>query len=83
MKKIQIGKSSLNASVLGLGAINFGTTVSEENAFKLIDAYVTNGGNLIDTSNNYAIWNGGNGSESEKTIDKWIKQNGKNKDLVI
>lgn len=83
MKKIQIGKSSLNASVLGLGAINFGTTVSEENAFKLIDAYVTNGGNLIDTSNNYAVWNGGNGSESEKTIGKWIKQNGKNKDLFI
>lgn len=83
MKKIQIGKSSLNASVLGLGAINFGTTVSEKNAFKLIDAYVENGGNLIDTSNNYAVWNGGNGSESEKTIGKWIKKNGKNKDLVI
>lgn len=83
MKKIQIGKSSLNASVLGLGAINFGTTVSEENAFKLIDTYIANGGNLIDTSNNYAVWNGGNGSESEKTIGKWIKQNGKNKNLFI
>lgn len=83
MKKIQIGNSSLNASVLGLGAINFGTTVSEENAFRLIDAYVSNGGNLIDTSNNYAVWNGGDGSESEKTIGKWIKQNGKSKDLFI
>lgn len=83
MKKIQIGNSSLNASVLGLGAINFGTTVSEENAFRLIDAYVSNGGNLIDTSNNYAVWNGGDGSESEKAIGKWIKQNGKSKDLFI
>ncbi|AGF58692.1 aldo/keto reductase [Clostridium saccharoperbutylacetonicum] len=83
MKKIQLGKSSINASVIGLGAINFGTAISEDTAFKLMDHYVLNGGNLIDTANNYAVWNGGDGSESEKTIGKWIKRNGKNKDLFI
>ena len=83
MKKIQIGKSSIKSSILGLGAINFGTKVKEENAFKIIDTYVLNGGNLIDTSNNYAIWNGGDGSESEKTIGQWIKKNSKKNDLFI
>ena len=39
--------------------------------------------NLIDTSNNYAVWNGGDGSESEKTIGKWIKKNGKSDDFYI
>ncbi|GFP75517.1 aldo/keto reductase [Clostridium fungisolvens] len=83
MKKIQLGKSAINASVIGLGAINFGTTIREDTTFKLMDDYVLNGGNLIDTSNNYAVWNGGDGGESEKTIGKWIKKNGKNKDLFI
>lgn len=83
MKKIQLGKSGINASVIGLGAINFGTTISEDTAFKLMDNYVLNGGNLIDTANNYAVWNGGDGSESEKTIGKWIKKTGKNKDFFI
>ena len=46
MKKIQIGKSSIKSSVIGLGAINFGTRIDEESAFKLMDCYKENGGNL-------------------------------------
>lgn len=83
MKKIKIGNSQIISSVLGLGAINFGTTVDENTSFNLMDTYIELGGNLIDTSNNYAVWNGGDGSESEKTIGKWIKKNGKAKNLFI
>jgi aryl-alcohol dehydrogenase-like predicted oxidoreductase len=83
MKKISLGNSSLNVSILGLGAINFGTTINEENSFKLMDEYITNGGNLIDTSNNYAIWNGGDGTESEKTIGKWIEKYNHRNNVVI
>ena len=68
MKKINLGISSLNVSVIGLGAINFGSATSEENSFKLMNEYISNGGNFIDTSNNYAVWNGSDGSQSEKTI---------------
>ena len=81
MRKVQIGKSFIHSSVIGLGAINFGTKIDEDTAFKLIDNYILNGGNIIDTSNNYAVWNGGDGSESEKTIGKWIKKNGKSSDM--
>ncbi|MGM9935274.1 MAG: aldo/keto reductase [Clostridium sp.] len=83
MRKVQIGKSFIHSSVIGLGAINFGTKIDEDTAFKLIDNYILNGGNIIDTSNNYAVWNGGDGSESEKTIGKWIKKNGKSSDIYI
>ena len=29
------------------------------------------------------MWNSGDGSESEKTIGKWIKKNGKSSDIYI
>jgi aryl-alcohol dehydrogenase-like predicted oxidoreductase len=83
MKKTLLGNSSLNVSILGLGTINFGTTTSEEDSFKIMDQYVANGGNFIDTANNYAVWNGGNGSESEKTIGKWLQKNNNRSSLII
>jgi len=83
MKKVKMGHSSLEVSLLGLGAINFGTTTDEAIAFEIMDKYVELGGNFIDTANNYAIWNGGDGSESEKTIGKWLKQRQDRDKLIV
>ena len=83
MKKMLLGNSSLEVSILGLGAINFGTITNEEDSFKIINEYILNGGNFIDTANNYAIWNGGNGSESEKTIGKWLQNYSNRSDVII
>lgn len=83
MKKIFLGKSTLKVSILGLGAVNFGTSTSDEDSHKLMNAYISLGGNFIDTSNNYAVWNGGDGSQSEKTIGKWIKSNGHRSNIII
>lgn len=73
MKKIRLGATAYEVSMLGLGCINFGTTVKEEQAFRLMDKYVELGGNLFDTANNYAVWNGGDGRDSERVIGKWLK----------
>lgn len=78
-----LGNSSLEVSILGLGAINFGTITNEKDSFKIINEYIFNGGNFIDTANNYAIWNGGNGSESEKTIGKWLQNYNNRSDVII
>ena len=83
MKKILLGNSSLQVSMLGLGAINFGTITNEEDSFKIMNEYIFNGGNFIDTANNYAVWNGGNGSESEKTIGKWLQNYSNRSDVII
>lgn len=83
MNQIRLGKSSLEVSQVGLGCINFGTKVHEEQAFELMNVYVRYGGNFFDTANNYAIWNGGDGSESEKTIGRWIKKEGNRGNIVI
>ncbi|MCQ2601706.1 MAG: aldo/keto reductase [Treponema sp.] len=75
MKKLKLHNSEISVSQLGLGCINFGTTTSEENAFDLIETYLLNGGNYLDTANNYAFWNGDYNRPSERTIGKWIKNN--------
>ena len=83
LKKIKLGHSSLEVSIIGLGAINFGTTTDEKTSFDMLDKYVEHGGNFIDTANNYAVWNGGDGSESEKTIGKWLEKRSDRENLVI
>lgn len=80
MKKIDF--SGLSVSEICLGAMNFGTSTSEENSFRVLDAFVDRGGNFIDTSNNYAHWLG-TGDESETTLGKWLKLRGGRDKLVI
>ena len=80
MKKIVLAKD-LSVSTVALGAMNFGTTTSKEDAFKVLDAYVDMGGNFIDTSNNYAHW-AGVGDESEKVLGEWFATR-KNRDKIV
>ena len=80
MKKIDL--NGLKVSEVCLGAMNFGTSTSEENSFAVLDAFVERGGNFIDTSNNYAHWLG-TGDESETTLGKWLKSRGGRDKLVI
>ena len=71
MKKIVIS-NGLEIAPVALGAMNFGTTTSKEDAYRVLDAYVDMGGNFIDTSNNYAHW-AGTGDESETLLGEWLR----------
>ncbi len=82
MKKIKLGQTSLEVSNICLGTMMFGTTVSEKEAMSVLDAYTENGGNFIDTSNNYAHW-AGSGDESEMLIGKWLRERKSRDKLVI
>ncbi|MEZ9233000.1 aldo/keto reductase [Vibrio amylolyticus] len=57
---------------IGLGTANFGTSISESQAHKVLDSFVERGGTIIDTANNYAFW-AGKGGESERVIGNWLK----------
>ena len=70
MNKI-ILPNGLQVSPVALGAMDFGTTTSKEDAFAVLDAYLDMGGNFIDTSNNYAHWNG-TGDESETLLGEYF-----------
>ncbi len=84
MKKLNLGKSDLKVTVLGLGCMNFGSLIDERTSFELMDAYVENSGNFFDTANNYVFWESGFfGGESEKTIGNWLSYSGRRKDIVL
>ena len=57
---------------IGLGTASFGTSISKKESFEILDRFVELGGEIIDTANNYAFWNG-NGGESEAVIGQWLK----------
>ena len=84
MKRRKLGNSGLEVSPLALGGNVFGWTVDERASFKLLDAFVASGFNLIDTADVYSRWVTGNeGGESETIIGKWLKQSGDREKVII
>ena len=53
MKYRYLGRTGVQASVLGLGTENFGPRTSEAEAGELVDRALAEGVNLIDTANFY------------------------------
>ena len=83
MEKRQLGNSGIEVAPLAFGGNVFGWTIDEPTSFKLLDAFVDAGFNLIDTADSYSRWKEGNhGGESETIIGNWMKQRG-NRDKVI
>ena len=83
MEKRQLGNSGIEVAPLAFGGNVFGWTIDEPTSFKLLDAFVDTGFNLIDTADSYSRWKEGNhGGESETIIGNWMKQRG-NRDKVI
>ena len=84
MKKRKLGKSGPEVAPLALGGNVFGWTADEAMSFKLLDAFVAHGFNLIDTANNYSRWVPGHqGGESETIMGKWLKQRGVRDKVII
>jgi aryl-alcohol dehydrogenase-like predicted oxidoreductase len=84
MRKISLGKTGIEISVMGLGTMYFGSKVDEGTSFRLMDLYMEHGGNFLDSANKYASWLPGyKGGESEVLIGKWLNQRGRAGDLLI
>jgi aryl-alcohol dehydrogenase-like predicted oxidoreductase len=78
-----IGSSQLDVFPLGLGGNTFGWTSDMETSFAVLDAFVANGGNHIDSADSYSAWVPGNaGGESETIIGEWLAARG-NRDSVV
>jgi aryl-alcohol dehydrogenase-like predicted oxidoreductase len=67
---------TLNSNGIALGAMWFGTRLSEETSFALLDRFVSRGGRWLDTSDNYAFWASpsGRGGASETVLGKWLRR---------
>ena len=83
MKKRPLGNSGIEVAPLAFGGNVFGWTIDEKQSFRLLDAFLAAGFNLIDTADVYSRWVPGNkGGESETIIGNWMRLRG-NRDKVI
>ena len=84
MEKRQLGGTAFKVAPLAFGGNVFGWTVDESGSFRLLDAFVDAGFNLIDTADSYSRWAPGHqGGESESIIGRWIARRGRHDDVVI
>jgi aryl-alcohol dehydrogenase-like predicted oxidoreductase len=84
MEKRTLGNSTLAITPLMLGGNVLGWTADEATSFAVLDAFVANGGDSLDTADVYSSWVPGHkGGESETVIGKWLKRGGKRNSVVI
>src|SRR5262245_54938599 len=79
-----LGGSGLAVAPLAFGGNVFGWTADEATSFRLLDAFVDAGFNLVDTADVYSRWvKGHSGGESEGVIGRWLKGSGKRNRIVL
>jgi len=84
VKMRALGRSGLEVSSIMFGGNVFGWTADEATSFTLLDAFVSSGGNFIDTADAYAKWAPGNrGGESETILGNWLKRRGNRRKVVV
>lgn len=83
MEKRNLGKSNIEVYPIAFGGNVLGWTTDEKTSFEVLDAFVEEGFNFIDTANSYSRWAPGHkGGESETILGKWMKER-KNRDKII
>jgi len=84
MKKVKIGSTDLEVAPINFGGNVFGWTLDEKESFTMLDAFIGQGFNFIDTADTYSWWvTDHKGGESETVIGKWLKERGKRSEIVI
>jgi aryl-alcohol dehydrogenase-like predicted oxidoreductase len=79
-----LGRTKLTIAPIALGGNVFGWTVDVPTGFRVLNAFVDAGFNLIDTADVYSIWATGNvGGESETLIGKWLRESGRRDEVLL
>jgi aryl-alcohol dehydrogenase-like predicted oxidoreductase len=82
MRYVELGRTGLMVSRLGLGTMQFGWSIDEVESHQVLDAFSAAGGNLIDTADIYSTWSASAGGPpnaggvSEEIIGRWLTARG-------
>src|SRR5947209_12485650 len=80
----KLGRTGLKVSSLCLGTMQWGWTANQETAFAIMDAFVNQSGNFLDTADYYSGWLPGHaGGESEEIIGSWIKERHNRSNIIL
>src|SRR5437588_2313363 len=84
VEKRPVGNSGIEVAPLVLGGNVFDWTADEATSFRVLDAFVDAGGNMIDTADVYSAWvSGHKGGESETVIGRWLARDPGKRDKVV
>lgn len=84
MQQRTLGRSGIAIAPLVFGGNVFGWTADQPRSFALLDRFIDQGFNAIDTADTYSSWAPGNaGGESETIIGKWLTKRGRRDDIVL
>jgi aryl-alcohol dehydrogenase-like predicted oxidoreductase len=84
MEMRPLGRTGINVAPLAFGGNVFGWTVSAVDSARLLDAFMAEGFNLVDTADVYSRWAPGNsGGESESIIGQWLAGRKRRDDVVV
>lgn len=84
MQKRKLGKSGLEIAPLVLGGNVFGWTADKAASFAVLDAFLDEGFNAVDTADVYSRWAPGHvGGESETVLGDWMKERGNRNKVVL
>ena len=79
-----LGRSGLATAPLVFGGNVLGWTADEATSFRLLDAFVDGGFNMLDTADVYSRWASGHrGGESETVIGRWLRATGKRHRVLV
>ena len=70
-------------SKLILGACPFGTGVTKEDSYEIMDTYFAHGGRCFDTARVYCEWLPNGEGSSERTLGAWIKDRGCRDQVIV
>ncbi|MBB5855469.1 aldo/keto reductase [Amycolatopsis umgeniensis] len=74
MEKVELGRTGRKVSQVSLGCMTMGTATDERTSARILDAYLDDGGDFLDTANCYSWWvPGAAGGESEELLGKLLK----------
>lgn len=80
--KRMINRTDISASVLCFGLSGLGIDGSEQESFALIDHFLAQGGNFVDTARVYSDWFPGERSRSERILGDYMASR-KNRDQIV
>ena len=72
-----LGKSGLKVSPVCLGTMTFDREADQDESFRIMDYFVEQGFNFLDTANAYSL------GKSEAAVGRWLKERGNRKDLIV
>ena len=83
MERVRLPGTDIQVSALCLGVAEIGIRQTEIQARRLLDYWVQNGGNCIDTARVYSDWIPGEKHRSERIVGDWLRAAGVREQIVL